>query len=62
MTKRSSHNLQIINSLPSPSYSDEVQVMGVVPPSSYSDKIKVAGVSRPYIIHDVEFDDLETIK
>ena len=52
-------DFQIISSGPAPSYSDEVQVMGVVP-HPYSDK--TTGVSQPYIINDVEFDDLETIK
>ena len=55
-------DFKIINWGPAPSYSDEVQVMGVAPPPSYSDEIQVTGVSRPYIINDVEFDDLETIK
>ena len=34
----------------------------VVPPTSYSNEIQVTDVSRPYIVNDVEFDDLETIK
>ena len=34
----------------------------IVPPPSYSNEIQVTDVSRPYIINDVEFDDLETIK
>ena len=54
-------DFHIISSGPAPSYSDEVQVMGVVP-HPYSDKIQVTGVSQPYIINDVEFEDLETIK
>ena len=52
-------DFQIISSRPAPSDSDEIQVMGVVP-HPYSDK--TTGVSQPYIINDVEFDDLETIK
>ena len=34
----------------------------VVPSPPYSNEIQVTDVSRPYIINDVEFDDLETIK